>query len=36
MDYDEMHNHILQEDCEIMPFPVKYKPRPKYITPDFD
>ncbi|KEJ82559.1 hypothetical protein OXYTRIMIC_452 [Oxytricha trifallax] len=31
-----MHNHILSENHQIMPFPVKYKARPKYKTPDFE
>ena len=36
MDYDEMHNHQLSESHEIMPYPVKYKPRPKFSNPNFE
>jgi hypothetical protein len=31
-----MHNHILSEQHQIMPYPVKYKARPKFLTPSFE
>lgn len=36
LDYDEMHNHALTFQHEIMPYPIKYICRPKFTTPNFD
>lgn len=31
-----MHNHALSKKHEIMPYPIKYRQRPKFLTPNFD